>query len=160
MITTTTFATIEDGLIAVTAALVLNARGDGSSYRSISEMHPHSETIREMVRELHDGELPNDWRYDIIYFIAQGLLEYSEGAESGWDIDHYQEVVSEVSYSLTDDWSADLLEWAKVGSRLEFQDEEIVAPSTDIHQLLRARQREEIETMAYSLLQMISEVIR
>ena len=152
MTTATAFATIEDGLVAITAALVLNTRNDGSSYRSVSDKHPYSEDIRETVRELHDGELPNDWRYDMVYFIAQGMLEYSECTEKSWTIDQYEETISEISYGLSDDFNGDLLEWAQIGSRLEFQDPEIVAPTTNICDLLKARQREEIETMAYTLL--------
>ena len=152
MATATAFATIEDGLVAITAALVLNTKNDGSSYRSVSDKHPHSEDIRKIVRELHDGELPNDWRYDTVYFIAHGMLEYSECTEKGWTIDQYQEVIPEVAYGLSDDLNGDLLEWAQIGSRLEFQDPEIVAPTTNIYNLLKVRQREEIESMAYTLL--------
>lgn len=155
--TTVNTKTLENGLISVYSALVLDSRADGSSYRRISEIHPDGETVREIVRDLHCGELPNDWRYETIYDLAQRFLEYSEGQPEAWGLDQFMEVVPEVSHALVEENYGELLEWAKIGSRLEFEEPIIRGSFRGIGGLLQNRQREEIEAMAYNLLRLVGD---
>lgn len=149
--------TAENGLIAVYTALTLNTRADGTSYRAVSELHPDHEVVRGIVYELHDGELPNDWRYDMIYSLAASLVEYSEGQSEEWTIEDYNEYIPELASNLSDDATGVLLEWAKIGSRIGFYDEPIGTTATGIVDLLKMRQKEEIEMMGYNLLFLIGE---
>jgi len=151
--------TLANGLISVYSALTLNTRADGSNFRAISETHPDSEAVRSIMYDLHEGELPNDWRYETIYSLANMLLEYQDGLDApsiAWGYGEFMEFVPEVAADLVDVFAGDLLEWAKIGSRIEFWD----APTrgtSDIVELLQMRQREEIEIMGYNLLRLVEE---
>ena len=154
--------TIENGLVAVYSALVLQTREDGSNYRIVSELHPDYLVVKEIIYDLHDGELSNDWRYQIIYDLAQNLLEYSEGQPEPWGMDEFMEAIPEVSRSLTVANTKELLEWAKIGHRLYFEDgwfDPSTAEPLDIGELLQRRQREEIESTAYGLLRLVEELL-
>lgn len=150
--------TLANGLISVYSALTLNTRADGSNYRMISETHPDREAVVSIVYDLHEGELPNDWRYETIYNLANMLLEYQDGSDVSidWGYSEFMEFVPELAADLVDVFAGDLLEWAKIGSRIEFWD----APTrgtSDIIELLQMRQREEIEIMGYNLLRLVEE---
>jgi hypothetical protein len=152
--------TLANGLISVYTALTLNTRADGSSYRMISETHPDREAVLSIVYDLHEGELPNDWRYETIYSLATSLLEYSDGSDpedcEPWGMAEYTDLVPCVAAGLVDEGKGDLLEWAKIGSRTEFWD----APThgaSDVIELLQMRQQEEIEMMGYNLLRLVEE---
>jgi hypothetical protein len=153
--------TLANGLISVYTALTLNTRADGSSYRMISETHPDREAVLSIVYDLHDDELPNDWRYETIYRLATSLLEYSDGSDpedcEPWGMAEYMDLVPCIAAGLVDGGKGDLLEWAKIGSRTEFWDafESILAP--DVVGLLQTRQREEIQLMGYNLLTLVEE---
>jgi hypothetical protein len=149
--------TVENGLIAVYSALKLNTRADGSEYRAVSDMHPDADTVREIVRELHDEELPNDWRYEITYHLAAGLVECSEGQGNNWEAEEYQDYIAQLAENLSDDCSGDLLEWAKIGQRLEFDNELNGITGLSIEELLKLRQEEEITLMGYKLLSLVEE---
>lgn len=154
--------TLENGLVAVYSALALQAREDGSDYRIVSETHPDYIIIKDIVYDLHDGELPNDWRYQIIYGLAQSFLEYSEGQPTPWGMDEFMDVIPEISRNLTDSHTGDLLEWAKIGSRLYFEDDCIDPDNSeplDIGSLLQRRQREAIEITAYGLLRLVEDLL-
>lgn len=151
--------TLANGLIAVYSAMTLSTRADGSSFRAISEMHPDCEDVRSIVHDLHEGELPNDWRYETIYSLANMLLEYQDGIDApeiAWGYDEFMEFVPGIAADLVDVATGDLLEWAKIGSRIAFWDEPI-RETSDIIELLQLRQREEIEMMGYNLLKLVEE---
>lgn len=84
------------------AWFVTGARSNGETFEQLGPSAP--EWVRDWVREAHDDELPNDWRYgacaSIVAAVADGVLEPSEIAES----------VADVS-------NADLLSW--VGGHLD-----------------------------------------
>lgn len=153
--------TLANGLISVYTALTLNTRADGSSYRMISETHPDREAVLSIVYDLHEGELPNDWRYEIVYSLATTFLEYSDGSDpedcEPWGMSEYMDLVPCIADGLVDAGKGDLLEWAKIGSRTEFWDafESILTP--DIVSVLQARQKEEIQMMGYNLLRLVEE---
>lgn len=155
--------TLANGLISVYTALTLNTRADGSNYRMISDTHPDRETVLSIVYDLHEGELPNDWRYETIYRLANELLEYSDGSELGgqlaWGLAEYMEFVPAIARGLVDAGKGDLLEWAKIGSRTEFWDAFGSVLDPNIIDLLQSRQKEEIETMGYNLLTLVQELL-
>lgn len=157
MTTTVKTKTIENGLIAVYTALKLNKREDGTNYRSVSDFHPDREVVLEIMHALHEDELPNDWRFDMAYYLASELLEYSEGQSEEWSVEDYLEFVPELAHNFSDDATSDLLEWAKLGSRIEFWDQPECAGELSITELLKARQKEEIAMMGYSLLSLVED---
>lgn len=150
-------STIEDRLRVITECLVLGTRADGSTYRLISDLHANEEEVRDIVRSLHFGEAPNDWRYGIIYDLAHALLEHSEPLENSLDQSDMMALIPDVADGLVDDWETDLLEWAKVGGRLEFWDAPQSISEPSIAALLTARQYEEICFMGYTLLELLSD---
>jgi len=147
--------TVENGLIAVYTALKLNTREDGSNYRAVSELHPDREVVREIVRELHDGELPNDWRFETVYNLAASLVECSEGQSEEWGVEDYYDYILQLAHNFSDDATGSLLEWAKIGSRIEFDDELQGITGMTILELLKLRQEEEIALMGYNLLSLV-----
>lgn len=72
-------------------------RDNGSTFVTLEDNAP--EWLRDAVREAHDGEMPNDWRFETCRAIWQGLAETP-------DVDH-----SELADSLVDIYTADLLAW-------------------------------------------------
>ena len=149
--------TVENGLIAVYTALTLNLRPDGTNYRAVSELHPDREVVQEIVRELHEEEIPNDWRYQMTYDLAASLAECSEGQSEEWDVEDYYDYILDLARNFSDDGTGDLLEWVKTGSRIEFDDALQGAIGMSIVELLKLRQEEEIALMGYSLLALVKE---
>lgn len=59
--------------------------------------------IRELVREAHDGMLPDDWRYDCVWLALRHIGD--EGAETSDDLD-------DAGSDFADIYTSDLLAWA------------------------------------------------
>lgn len=161
--TKTKVESIQGGLEAVAAALVLCKRSDGTEYRALSDK-PSTGALSDqtvmsgddlliLVRELHRDELPNDWRYETIYDLCHGLLQFCKGDES--DGDTLRDAVWEVADGLTEISTSALLQWlANAPSRCEFEDESVLdeCGSIGIADTVRQRQREEIESMGLQLI--------
>lgn len=58
------------------AAIVSDTRTDGTTFYKLAEGSP--EWMRAACREAHDGELPNDWRYDIIDSLLERIADDGE----------------------------------------------------------------------------------
>ena len=92
------------------------------------------ETYQSFVRELHDDELPNNWRYTIITDLLQNFVnEYEQ--------DKLEDCLSEIVDSLVDVYNIDLIEWLKGdimrGSFLEIRELNIDEPNMTIFDLIR-----------------------
>ena len=62
------------------------------------------ETYQDFVKELHDDELPNNWRYTIITDLLQNFVnEYEQ--------DNLEDYLSEIADSLVDVYNSDLIKW-------------------------------------------------
>jgi hypothetical protein len=147
--------TVEGWLQALTGALTTTHRPDRSTYTHLSEAaywEPIRDDLQEVCRLAHRGELPNDWRWEMIYDLAHKLLEYSEPEAKAWDADDYQEVVYDIAQNLGDFGTTTLAAWiSENASRADF-DDEIESYFTGIPSLMRWRQIEEIQSMAFEML--------
>jgi hypothetical protein len=91
-------------------------------YAFTKEARQSTDDLAEFVRELHDEELPNDWRYQIIVQILDALIEDSEYKSDddwlGWAFN--------VADQLTSVYTSELAAWfAENPSRTSYHDEAI-----------------------------------
>jgi hypothetical protein len=128
---------------------------DGEEYYLLDESHPFKDQFQSIIRELHCGEWPNNWRYEIVKGLAVHLLEYF--GEEERHLDDYQDALYEVAESLTDVSTSRLFTWlAEIPSRAAFDD--VVEDVNDLAVLARIRQTEEINTMGFKLLGALQEM--
>ena len=108
------------------------------------------EWVQQLVRDAHDDELPNDWRFTKIYEICWWLLD-CESSDSA------QENAMEAADALSFVYTGQILGWyAEQPSRLNYCDqyiEEFGANATDSTALLLgAGQAYAIEKMIYKII--------
>ena len=112
---------------------------------------------QDLVRELHMGELPNDWRYETIKNLVSSFLEYYSDDEE-LTYDNLQDALREsIADNLCDVSNSCLFAWlAEMPSRASFEDMSsvigIIDDSVDLGYLAMMRQREEIEIMGSNIL--------
>ena len=114
---------------------------------------------QDLVRELHMGELPNDWRYETIKNLVSSFLEYYSDDEE-LTYDNLQDALREsIADNCCDVSNSCLFEWlAEIPSRATFDDIystiECLDESAkhDLGYLAMMRQREEIEIMGSNIL--------
>lgn len=91
-------------------AFVEDTRTDGSKFVRLRDGHP--EWMRDAVREAHGGAGPNDWHYNAIRAMAEGLSERTFEAET-WD--GFDAAVCDACHELADsqvdDYTSALLLW-------------------------------------------------
>lgn len=75
--------------------------------------------VSDFVREMHEGDLPNDWVFEAIAAVADNLSNYDDPDD---------DAAYEVADSLVDVYSADLFRWLGDNSRLA---ERYIAEATD-----------------------------
>ena len=107
------------------------------------------ESYQDFVRELHDDEMPNNWRYQIIFDLLHNFVnEYEQ--------DQLEDCLSEIADSLVDVYNADLIKWVSddisrgcftLGD-LELTDD----PSINTFDLIRRSQYNAIYSMGYQIL--------
>ena len=57
-------------------------RGMNKVYYSIKDDHPDKDHIQtDLIYPLHDDELPNDWRYETIYDLLSGFVDWTDRQE-------------------------------------------------------------------------------
>jgi hypothetical protein len=158
-----TVPSIEAGLALLASSLVLATRTDGTEYRMLREDCPLHDDFQDIVRAAHDGELPNDWRYDMVYTLAHAFLEYSEPSPTPWTLEDFQDVVGDIVELHVDTSTYALLTWlADNVNRCHFDDVEAWvgdANGSDIADLAGRRQREAIDTMAHVILQGLADLV-
>ena len=108
----------------------------------------HKETYQDFVRELHDDELPNNWRYTIITDLLQNFVnEYEQ--------DQLEDCLSEIADSLVDVYNVDRARWlADDVSRgcIDLKNLNIDEPNMTIFDLIGQAQHEAIYSMGYQIL--------
>ena len=106
------------------------------------------ETYQDFVRELHDDELPNNWRYTIITDLLQNFVnEYEQ--------DQLEDSLSEIADSLVDVYNVDRARWlADDVSRgcIDLKNLNIDEPNMTIFDLIGQAQYELIYSMGYQIL--------
>jgi len=152
-----TVHSIEAGLTLLASSLVLATRTDGTEYRVLREDCPlHNDLQNLVLRPAHNGELPNDWRYGMVYTLAHAFLEYSQPSPTPWTLEDFRDVVGEVAELHTDYAYSPALAWlADNMNRCHFDDVETYASDCsgdDLGQLAIRRQLEEVTLMANAIL--------
>jgi hypothetical protein len=144
---------------SATAALLSSSfekrtRDDGSSYWALCSGSP--EWMRSAVREAHDGELPNDSRYELIREAAVAL---SDGSFS--DEEEAREALYELSPDLCSLSSCELLQWFSAHlSRLSDCDEALAdmgEPVSSVSDTLELGYRRAAESVLSVLISEIEE---
>ena len=106
------------------------------------------ETYQDFVRELHDDELPNNWRYTIITDLLQNFVnEYEQ--------DKLEDCLSEIADSLVDVYNVDRARWlADNVSRgcIDLKNLNIDEPNMTIFDLIGQAQYEVIYSMGSQIL--------
>jgi hypothetical protein len=157
--------TIEEWLQAMTGAMTCRHRADGTSYYVLSDAEHWSDihdTLQDVVRGAHFGEMPNDWRFSMVDSICHRLLEYSEPETKIWSVDDYGEIAFQVADVLTEVSTAQLLHWlADDCSRCQFDDEGLVdGMLPDLARLAQFRQCEEIQKMVLFIVDAFSHLLQ
>jgi hypothetical protein len=90
-------------------------RGDGSSFDTLKEAGPaHTpDWVIDAIREAHDDELPNDWRYSAVRAAFEAIADGTTIDDAG-----------EWADGMVDVYNSDRLRWvADYGGRAELCDE-------------------------------------
>ena len=125
-------------------------RGMNKVYYSIKDDHPDKDFIQSLVYELHDDELPNDWRYQIIYTL---LLDFVD-IESSDDV---QDRIHELVDGAVDIYNADLLKWVQEDLSRGYIESELTTGKEGLFERITQAQYEVINQMAYKLLSFIED---
>lgn len=111
---------------------VRKERDNGERFWCTSSSVP--DDVLEMIRECHDEEFPNDWRYNTIVNVLFDLKNNNEpGGDCGVDV-----------------YTSDLISWL-TPSRMayidELQCEELIRPNATMEERIRAAQYHVTENM-------------
>ena len=108
-----------------------------------------------LIQKCHNDELPNDWRYEKIKHLVERLIEYKKES-----LEDYQDILHEVVNGCVDISTSAQFQWlADMPCRAEFMDDSYGLDSKTLSQLATARQYEELDFMANTLLNDLSEGI-
>ena len=151
-----TIPSLEAGLTLLAANLVLATRTDGTEYRRLREDCPMYDDLRAIIRDAHNDELPNDWRFGMVYDLCHAFLDYSQPQACAVTADDYRDYIGEIAALRVDISTHALLVWLSDNvSRCHFDEPEVYCADADgsnIGDLALRRQREEIEWMAHAIL--------
>lgn len=147
-------ATFFDACKAFFSSFSKEEREDGSSFYVLSADSP--EWMRDAVRFSHDGELPNDSRYELIRDALSSLCDNCYE-----DADSAREDAAEIALSLLPTYTGDLLTWfSDRPSRLQdcddAREESGYSPET-IYNALAAGFLHSAESTIFSLIEEIEE---
>jgi hypothetical protein len=138
-----------------------STRGNRSYYYQLDEGMNKSlrDQFQSLIQECHMGEMPNDWRYEVIKDLCVSFLEYW-GEDDKPELEDYQGIIPEVADSIASIYTSDLFFWLFDNpSRAVFEDHpDLGEDANDLDDLARYRQVEEIQTMAHVLVDGLSEM--
>ena len=97
-------ATFSAAAALLSSSFELRTRSDASTYLALSD--GTADWIREAVRLSHNGELPNDSRYELIRDASVAISD-----QQFTDIEEARSAVFDLSADLLPTYSSDLLEW-------------------------------------------------
>ena len=109
--------------------------------------------LKEFVRDLHDDELPNDWRYEMIVRIVDQIIETSEHNENP----EWSDQPWAIAESLASIYTAELAAWfAENASRCHYHDqlndECSIAAEASLSDRMQIAQHQCIESMVQRVL--------
>ena len=114
-----------------------------NDYIQYSLKEDQKEKYQEFVRELHDDEMPNNWRYEIIHDLLYSFVyEYEDDLE-----DHLHEIAD----SLVDVYNVDRAKWLADDITRGCIDID-TQNKTSIFELIGIAQYEAIYSMGYKIL--------
>ena len=140
------------------AAFTRDKRTDGSTFWCLTDQaHQNDEELTPWLRDLHDDELPDDWRYKTIVNICEELMSEDDlsNADPG-------ELSVCIANNLTDIYNHSLLQWyADNPSRVAYIDDAqsdglIDSEATTIDRLM-CGQCIAIEQMAYKIIERLGQ---
>ena len=140
------------------AAFTRDKRDDGSTFWCLTEQARQSvDDLTEWLRNLHDDELPNDWRYETIVNICEALMDEDDlsNADPG-------ELSVGIANNLTDIYNHSLFQWyADIPSRVDYIEEAIseglIDSNADTIARLIVGQSQCIEGMAYRIVERLGQ---
>ena len=161
MTTYCTCASIHDAIKTLNSSLIQKEREDKSKYYQLDEGMDKSlrDQFQSLIMECHLGESPNDWRYEVVKDLCISFLEYW-GEDDKPELEDYQGIIPEVADNITEISTSLLFQWlADNPNRAAFEEHpELGEDANDLDDLARYRQEEEIRTMAYVLIDGLSEM--
>ena len=140
-------------------SLLKGTRDNKEEYFYLSnEIDPDlRDQLQTVIRECHNDEFPNDWRYSIVKEICFTCLDYemSEG------LDQLEQYLDNYSHEIVDGCvdisTSSLFQWlADIPSRAEFTDGPY-GEDLELSKLAAQRQYEEIDFVFHTLLNMLNE---
>ncbi len=140
------------------AAFTQDKRDDGSTFWCLTEQASQDgDDLTDWLRDLHDGELPNDWRYETIVDICNALMDEDDlsNADPG-------ELSVGIANNLTDIYNHSLCQWyADNASRVAYiddaQSDGLIAPEANTIDRLMCGQCIAIEQMAYKIIERLGQ---
>ena len=139
------------------AAFTQDERDDGSTFWCYTEQARQSpDDLAIWIGELHDGELPNDWRYETIVNICEALMDDDlSNADPG-------ELSVGIANNLTDIYNHSLFQWyADSPSRVDYIEEAVseglIDSNADTIARLIVGQSQCIEGMAYRIVERLGQ---
>lgn len=92
--------TFQEAAKAFNEMLIRDTRSDGTNFYRLHGDTP--EWMRDACRDAHDGEAPNDWRYDMIDSLLDSITDHDDPD----DID-----TSEIADSFVPAYNAERVSW-------------------------------------------------
>ena len=138
------------------AAFTQNTRDDGSTYWCFTEQARQSvDDLTSFVRELHDDEMPNDWRYETIVDICTYLMDLIEPIDEQSDV---SDIAFSAADSITSIYTSELCEWLSDNTGRQSyiddaQEEGLIAAEADTFKRLQIGQFECIRSMAVRIIE-------
>ena len=140
------------------SAFTEKVREDGSIFTACKDDIDISPELKEFIRECHDDELPNEWRYETIVRILDALKED--------DISNADpnEMAEGIANNITDIYNHSLFQWyADQPDRVEYIDnavgEGLINADADIIARLIIGQSECIRSMARRIVERLQEEV-
>ena len=114
----------------------------------ISLKEDQKEKYQDFVKELHDDEMPNDWRYRIITDLLQNFV-------NEYDQDDLENYLNEITDSLVDIYNSDRTKWLADDINrgcIDLKNLNIDQPNMTIFDLIGQAQYEAIYSMGSQIL--------
>ena len=140
------------------AAFTQDKRQDGTLYWCLTEQARQSvDDLTEWLRDLHDEELPNDWRYETIVNICEALMDEDDLSNACPG-----ELAAGIANNLTDIYNHSLFQWyADIPSRVDYIEEAVseglIDSNADTIARLIVGQSQCIEGMAYRIVERLGQ---
>ena len=136
------------------AAFTRDKRDDGSTFWCLTDRADQDDLV-DWLHDLHDDELPNDWRYETIVRICDYLCDLTETIDSQSDA---HDIAFSAADSITSIHTFELCQWLTDNTgRLSYiddaQEEGLIPAEADTFKRLQIGQFECIRSMAVRIIE-------